>query len=61
MRAVELGAQAGTRIEPGTKVIVSGLDSEVTSEDLKEIFESIGDFKKATIFFDQVTELRHAP
>jgi len=52
--AVTVGAgSVAARIEPGTKVIVSGLDPEVSADDINEIFEQIGNIRSVQVFYDQ--------
>jgi len=40
-------------IETGTRLQISNLAYSVLSEDLKDLFESIGDLKRATVNFDK--------
>jgi len=40
-------------LETGTKVLVENLDFGVAEEDLKDLFESIGTIKRATIRYDR--------
>lgn len=40
-------------LETGTKVQITNLAYSVLSEDLKDLFESVGDIKRATVHFDK--------
>jgi len=41
------------RLEPGSSIIVSNLDSEVTEDDVKDIFAQIGTVKSVQIIYDK--------
>jgi len=47
------GAIGGARMEPGSKILISGLDSDVSGDDLKEIFAQVGNVTKAVVHYDQ--------
>ncbi|XP_057471536.1 THO complex subunit 4B-like [Actinidia eriantha] len=40
-------------IETGTKLFISNLDYEVSTEDIKELFSEVGDLKRYSIHFDR--------
>jgi len=47
------GGAGGARVEPVSKILVSGLDPEVSSDDVKEIFAQVGQIQKAVVHYDQ--------
>eukprot|EP00899_Mesostigma_viride_P016786 jgi/Mesvir1/25108/Mv21571-RA.1 len=52
-RAAGPGAPGRANIETGTKLIISNLDYGVSNEDIKDLFGSVGDLKRATLHFDR--------
>jgi len=52
---VETGSNRRARggLETGTKLQISNLAYSVLSEDLKDLFESVGDLKRATVNYDK--------
>jgi len=50
---VDVPISRGGGIETGTKLKVSNLQFSVTTDDIKDLFESVGDVKKAEVDFDK--------
>jgi len=46
-------AHSGLSLETGTKLQVENLDYNVTEDDLKELFQQVGDVKKVKIRYDR--------
>lgn len=40
-------------LETGTKILISNLDYGVTADDLKDLFQQVGDVKKTSIHYDR--------
>jgi len=47
------GNRAGGSIETGTRLLITNLAFNVLNEDLKDLFEQVGDVKKVNVHFDK--------